>query len=166
MKKLIAFICAVMLINKGFSQNVDSVNYLKKIQQIPSFRLEAIDSTTFLPSDFIKKGDKAVLMYFSPICSHCQHQIEEFTSNISKLNKIKFLLITSYNLKQTTEFYNAYGLSKFPRFNIGIDSAFNFGSYYGISNLPETYVYNGKGRFVQKYKTHVMANQIASILKK
>ena len=96
------------------SQPDDSLALYKKFPFIPSFQLMRADSSLFYMKDAIPKKKAAVVIIFSPACSHCQHQAQEITSHMQALAKVHFLFATGYPLSEMKQFISDQGLDRFP----------------------------------------------------
>lgn len=150
----------------AFSQTADSLPVYKKFPFIPSFQLLKADSSLFYMKDAIPKNQAAVVVIFSPSCSHCQHQAQEITSHIRQLANVHFLFATGYPLPEMKQFINDQGLDRFSNIEVGQDKGLNLGSFYKIRGLPGIFVYNKKGALVAEFITNVSASTLADAVKK
>ncbi len=148
------------------SQPADSLTLYKKFPFIPSFQLMKADSSMFYMKDAIPKKTVAVVIIFSPACSHCQHQAQEITSHMQALANVHFLFATGYPLNEMKQFISDQGLDRFPNIVVGQDKGQNLGSFYQIRGLPGIFVYNKKGELVAEFNTNVSADILAEAIKK
>lgn len=132
----------------------------RSFTSFPAFPLYALDSSRFNSISVLNKKEPVVIIYFSPTCSHCQHQVEEITSHMNDFKTVKFLLVSSYAMQDIKEFVNNYALSHFPNFTVGSDPGFSMGQFFEVRSLPGVFVYNKNG----KYKTHFETNVLAPTL--
>lgn len=148
------------------SQPADSLSLHKKFPFIPSFQLMRADSSLFYMKDAIPKKSMAVVIIFSPTCSHCQHQAQEITSHMQELANVHFLFATGYPLHEMQQFISDQALDKFPNIVVGQDKGQNLGSFYQIKGLPGIFVYNKKGNLVAEFSTNVTAAVLAEAVRK
>jgi len=52
---------------------------------LPPFHLLKLDSATYLTKEDVKKNRKTIVMYFSPDCEHCKHEIESFFGRLGQI---------------------------------------------------------------------------------
>lgn len=148
------------------SQPSDSLPVYKKFPFIPSFQLMRPDSSLFYMKDAVPKNHAAVVIIFSPGCSHCRHQAEEITSHMQSLADVEFLFATGYPVNEMSQYINDYGLDKFPNILVGQDKGLNLGSFYQIKMLPGIFVYNKKGQLVAEFQSNVTADTLSKALNK
>ncbi|WP_205514600.1 hypothetical protein [Longitalea arenae] len=107
----------------------------------PSFDLLSIDSITKIKPNNIYKNEALVLFDFGPHCAYSRAQMEEIINNINILDKIQFILTTTWPYKEMKDFYAHYNLKKLRNVTIGLDYS-NFVSYYFKSRgVPYTAIY-------------------------
>lgn len=148
------------------AQKTDSVPRYKQFPFVPSFKLMKTDSSIFVMKDVVPQKSAAVVVVFSPLCSHCQHQAQEITSHMKDLSDVTFLFATTYPLSDIQTFINDYGLDRFPNIHIGQDRGAYLGAYYQIKGIPGVYVYNKKGNLTAAYSTNVKAETLVKALSK
>lgn len=147
------------------SQSADTLAIYKKFPFIPSFQLMKADSSVFYMKDAVPKNHAAVVIIFSPGCSHCRHQAEEITGHIQSLTNVQFLFATGYPVNEMSQYISDYGLDKFPNIMVGQDKGLNLSSFYRVKGLPGIFVYNKKGKLVAEFATNVTAATLAEALK-
>jgi peroxiredoxin len=136
-----------------------AVNY-KTIPSFPAFPLLKTDSSKFNSVSVYQKGESAVVIYFSPTCSHCQHQAEEITGRIKDFKNVQILMVSSYSLEEIRQFVDAYGLDHFKNITVGHDPGFNMGAFFELKSLPGIFVYDKKGKLKKHFETNVKANDL------
>ena len=104
------FIVLLFLNTKTFSQT-DSLPPFKQYPTIPAFKLMGLDSIFFEIKDVVQKKKPTVIMVFSPTCSHCQHQTEEITSNITQLKDITFVRLEKFQKFGSCDFLSLLRLT-------------------------------------------------------
>eukprot|EP01035_Chromulina_nebulosa_P057555 gene57555-78856_t len=108
----------------------------KTYTSFPAFQLLNLDSTKFNSISLMTKKEPSVVMYFSPTCSHCQHQAEEITSHIKDLKNVKILMVSAYPLTEIRQFAETYAIDKFPNITLAFDPNSSLVSFYEIKSLP------------------------------
>ncbi len=98
-------------------------------------------------------GMKAMVVYFSPVCDHCDYQLKELEKNIERLRNVRIFLFTSYN-----EFLEYEGMNKYPDLSDMDDVIFGIVDYdeydtkYGSNVTPTTYIADENGEVTGKFK--------------
>jgi peroxiredoxin len=146
------------------SNRANVVTY-KTLRSFPSFQLFALDSSKFYSTAVLEKNEPTVLIYFSPTCSHCQHQAEEITSHIKEFKGVKFLMVSSYSLQEIRQFSETYAIDKFPNIKLAHDANASLVKFYEIKSLPGIFVYDKKAKFKTLFPTNVKAGELLSALK-
>ncbi|GGB22081.1 TlpA family protein disulfide reductase [Puia dinghuensis] len=123
-----------------------------KFPTIPPFHLLKLDSATYLTKDDIKKNRKTIIMYFSPDCEHCKHEIESFLSNFNKFKDIEIVMATYQPFSEMKEFNEHYRIFEHPNIKIGRDEKFFLPPYYNIHNLPYLALYDKKGNLITTFE--------------
>lgn len=163
-----AVIILCFLAAKSFGQDSTKTAPLtyKTYTQVPAFNLYALDSSKFSSISVVEKKEPLIIMYFSPTCSHCQHQAEEFTSHMKELKDIKILMVSSYSLTEIRQFATDYGVNHFSNIKLGYDPEFSMGRFYDLRSLPGIFVYNKSGRLVKNFETNTTVAEILAALEK
>jgi thioredoxin-related protein len=138
--------------------NVDAP-YMK-VPYIPPFHLLKLDSATYLTKDDIKKNRRTIVMFFSPDCDHCKHQIEAILANFSKFKDIEIVMATYQPFEEMKEFNVHYKLYQHPNIKIGRDEKFFLAPYYKIHNLPYLALYDKKGNLITTFEGTQKADTI------
>ena len=137
----------------------------KTYTSFPAYPLLALDSSRFNSVSVSNKKEPVVIIYFSPTCSHCQHQAEEITGHMNDFQHVQFLMVSSYSMQEIKQFSDTYGLAHFPNITIGNDPSFGMGQFFALKSLPGIFVYNKKGKFQKHFETNVLADSLAASLK-
>lgn len=133
---------------------------------LPVFQLRKPDSSMFRTTSVPEKNKQLVVVYFSPTCSHCQHQTQEITSNMKQLKDVKFLFVSSYSLEEIRGYVKEYAIDRFSNITIGQDPDFKMGRFYALTSMPGIFVYDKKGRLVKNFDTNVTIKTLLSALGK
>lgn len=119
---------------------------------IPPFHLLKLDSSTYLTKDDVKKNRKTIMMYFSPDCEHCKHEIESFLASWSKFRDIEIVMATYQPFGEMKEFNAHYKIYEHPNIHIGRDEKFFLPPFYKIRNLPYLALYDKKGNLITTFE--------------
>ena len=133
------------------SVNVPEAPYLKN-PGIPPFRLLEVDSVHFLTKEDIKKNRKVMVMFFSPECDHCKHQMRDILANTDKFKDIDIVMATFQPFDEMRTFYNYYRLSDHSNIHMGRDEKYLLPPYYRMQSLPYLALYDKKGQFIMKFE--------------
>ncbi|ULQ56837.1 redoxin domain-containing protein [Flavihumibacter rivuli] len=127
---------------------------------IPPFTLLGLDGNK-ITRDNISDKFPTVLMYFSPGCDHCQHQVTAMMAEKEKFRKVNLVMATYQPMEELKTFYKQYKLAEFPNLIIGRDEQFFFPPYYKMTGLPNIALYDKK----QKLITNISGNaEVKTIL--
>jgi thioredoxin-related protein len=121
----------------------------------PPIRLLEVDSVHYLTKADVRKNRKILLMFFSPECEHCKHQIQDILADFSKFKDIEIVMATFQPFDEMKKFYTYYRIGDHPNIKIGRDEKFFLVPYYKIQNLPYLALYDKKGQYI----THFEGNQ-------
>lgn len=159
-------ITLVLLLCTSFfaSAQKDSLNVpYRKNPAIPAFDLLKTDSSTHLTKADINPRHKTIIMFFSPECTHCQHQTEDIIAAIDSLKDIQIVMATYQPFEEMVAFNKKYGLDKYSNIKLGRDTKYFFPPFYQMKSLPHLALYNGSGNYItsfegnQKISTLLMA---------
>lgn len=123
-------------------------------KKFPPFPLLNLDSARVNSSQAIENKKKTVVVYFSPICNHCQHLAEDITGNMKSFKNVKFLFISSYSITEIKTFANNYGLNKFKNISLFQDDQYKFVNFYKLRSLPGIFVYDTSQDFLATMPDH------------
>lgn len=146
---LLLFSFGCMAVNA--QMQIDTVPPYKKDNRLPAFKIMQIDNT-WLTKEQLPKSDFTVIIYFSPDCGHCQHEVKEIVKNIDKFKKVNFVWASYRSIPEIKEFYNTYGLNKYPNMFMGRDPDYKLPSFYRVKFTPFVAVYDKKGRFIKAFE--------------
>ena len=151
MKKL-SFIMAIVFITACQSS--------RKEPHLPFFDLLLSDSTTRLNTAMIPEGKPTILLYFSPDCEHCQHQIASILQAMDSLKAIRFYFITTDSFSRMKIFCNSYQLNKYPNITLGRDLTSFFPRYFNRPDPPYLVIFDQHKRQKGVFAGATSATQI------
>lgn len=161
MKKWCLSLAAVLLVLITVAQSDTSLPY-KKFPTVPPFTLLQADSTKFT-KDQLKKGP-VLLMFFSPGCDHCQHQMEDMMKKIDEFKHTQIVLATYEKMEDMVEFISFFELAKHPNVRIGRDEKFFLPPFFKIQSLPYLAAYDKKGDLVNTWQGNVPVDTLLKAL--
>jgi len=162
MKKVLFALLVLFSLYSAQAQTVAAppeAPYLKN-PGIPLFRLLKADSVHFITRDDIKKNRKVLLIFFSPECEHCKHQIRDILADFNKFKDIEIVMATFQPFDEMKTFYNYFRIGDHDNILLGRDEKYFFPPYYKMQSLPFLALYDKKGNFI----THFEGNQKADTI--
>lgn len=163
MKKWVLFLCSVLVISMAMAQSPLNEPPYKRFPTVPPLQLLMKDSST-LTKDQVKKN-QLIIMYFSPTCDHCQHQMEDMIASMDKLSHTQIIMATYQPFEEIDEFVKRYELSKYPNIRIGRDSKYLLPPFYNIRSLPYLALYNKKGDLLTTFEGNVKVAKLLQAFK-
>lgn len=156
MKKLVIFAMLAISLVHTHAQSTAAVQppYLR-FPTIPPFNILAVDSATWITKDDIKKNRLTLIMFFSPECEHCKHQMQDILAQFEKFKDIEIVMATFQPFEEMKTFYNYYRISEHPNIKMGRDEKYMLPPYYKMQSLPYLALYDKKGNYI----THFEGNQ-------
>jgi thioredoxin-related protein len=136
---------AVFCYRQSYSQ--DQPPAFRQSKDFPSFTLQKIDKSIF-SSARLKKNVPTIIIFFSPTCEHCQHQMEWMIKRMNDLKKYQFVMATYQPIEELADFNKKYQLAKYPNFVIGRDTNYFFPPFYQIHNFPFIAFYDNQGKMI------------------
>jgi thioredoxin-related protein len=152
MKKWLLTLAPVLFVLVTVAQSDTAYPY-KRFPTVPPFSLMQADSSV-LTKDNLKKGP-VLLMFFSPSCDHCQHQVSDMLKRIDDFKHVQWVLATYQPFEEMVEFIKTYDLAKHANIKVGRDTKFVLPPFYHIQSLPYLAVYNKKGALVNTWQGNV-----------
>lgn len=158
--RLLTLLLAISFSFIANAQN-DSIDApYRRNPSVPPFDLLKVDSSTHLTKADINVKKKTIIMFFSPECSHCQHQTEDMLAAIDSLKDIQIVMATYQPFDQMVEFNKKYEIEKYSNIKLGRDTKYFMPPFYRMRSLPHLALYNK-----DKYITGFEGNQkISTIL--
>ena len=132
----------------------DTLKPYQKYPKLPAFNIMMMDSTTIFNTFNIPKGKKTMIVFFSPDCKHCNAQMKELTRKMDSLSNVEFYMITPvHSMTDIKAFYAKYHLGDFKNVAmVGRDYEFFFGTFYGISVVPDLALYDEKKMLIKLFQ--------------
>ncbi len=164
MKKIFIF-CVIFLGGlAAFSQKDSNAPYQKN-KTLPNFVLLNADSAVF--SQKVLTGNKhTIIMLFSPVCEHCQQQLELLLSLPQVINNTNLILTSTEPLHKLKLFSDKYQLQKYPWIHLGKDHKYFFGGFFQPKTIPVLAFYNKQNQLSYFNQGNVKKKEILLALKK
>ncbi len=137
----------------------------KRFPTVPPFSLLRADSTT-ITRDSLQKDLPTLIMYFSPTCEHCQHQMDDMITHAEKLKNIQIVMATYSPMNELTDFINQYALHRFPNIRTGRDTKYMLQPFYTIKGLPYQALYDASGNLITTFEGNVKMEKLLSAFQK
>lgn len=153
---LLLITCTITL----FAQQ-DSAAPYHRFQGLPPLLLVQVDSSQ-LTKENIRKNHPFMIMYFSPSCEHCQHQIDDMMKRMKDLRKYEIVMVTYQPMDEMRDFYRNYHIASYPNIKVGRDTKFLLPPFYGIRNLPYMALYDKKGHVITTFEGNVKIDKLLS----
>jgi thioredoxin-related protein len=154
MKCVLTVILGLLLFTTVQSQvpnNVPEPPYLKN-PGIPPFRLLEVDSLHYITKDDLKKNHKVLVIFFSPDCEHCKHQMRDILADANKFKDIEIVMATFQPFDEMKSFYTYFRIADHSNILMGRDDKYMLPPYYRMQSLPCLALYDKKGQFITKFE--------------
>lgn len=130
----------------------------------PPLDLLMPDSSRFTKDNLKKQA--TLIMYFSPDCDHCIHQMEDMNKRISDFDKYQVVMVTHQPMLELAEFIHKYKLGGRENFKVGKDDKFQLPGFYAIKGLPFFAVYNKEGKIISTHESNTSVDVLLKSLGK
>jgi peroxiredoxin len=148
----------------GIAGKIHKSNIVKeKIKTLPSFSFKKLNDTIFNANE-IKEGP-VLILFFHPECEHCQYQITSFFKKWVQTRDIHVLLVSNAEKSEIKSFVKENKLPDYPGLNVLVDEADTFRDYFGIEQVPATFIYNKQLNLVKCFQGEVRPETILKYLR-
>ncbi|MEP1304700.1 MAG: hypothetical protein ABJK11_12565 [Balneola sp.] len=161
MKKIIGFI---MLSFVGFIFIITAVIVIKKfkVSEETQKRISNLRAATFeLP--LINKDLPTIINYFNTTCMYCQEEISDIQAHSSLIKKANILLISNESIRILDEFQTNFKLDTTTLFLV-TDNEDSIKSFFGVSEVPATFIYRSDSSLIKSFKGKVDANVLYELV--
>lgn len=159
MKSLI-FLTLIFIAQQGLSQQ-DTSALFKRFPTVPPITLLKTDSG-LITKDGLNKNQPLIIMYFSPECHHCQHQVEDMLKRMDDLKKVHIILATHRPMDELIAFQNKYKLNEYSNIESGRDTKYFIQPFYKIKNLPYLALYDKDGKLITTFEGNVTVDKLVA----
>lgn len=148
-----------MIVFAAANAQQDTTALFRRFPSIPPVSLLRADGS-ILSKDGLKRNQPVLLMYFSPECHHCQHQMEDMIKRMNELKKIQIVLATYQPMEELLSFEKKYNLKQYSNIRAGRDTRFFIVPFFKIRNLPYLALYDKKGNLITTFEGNVKVDKL------
>lgn len=130
---------------------------------LPALDLLLPDSSK-LTNSALKKQN-TMIMYFSPDCDHCIHQMEEMVKEKKKLAGLQIVMVTHQPMESLVWFIKKYDLPSYGNIRAGQDYRFNLPGFYAIKQLPYFALYDKDWKLIRTYESNTPVDTLIGAFK-
>ncbi|MFT3824046.1 MAG: redoxin domain-containing protein [Chitinophagaceae bacterium] len=159
MKHLVIVLALAIGINT-LSAQTDTLPPYKRFPTVPPIQLLQLDSATTLTKDMLKKHQPLILMFFSPLCDHCKHQMKDMLARMDDLKNYQIVLASYQDMSDIRAFYAEYKLDKYSNIKIGRDTKFSLVPFFKMNVIPYLALYDKNGNLVTTFESNVAVDKI------
>lgn len=108
----------------------------------------------------LKKNTPWMMIYFSPTCDHCVHQMDDMMKRKKELEKYQIVMATYQPLPDLKEFEAKYKFAQLKNYKAGRDAKFLLPPFYKIQNFPYFAFYDKNGKLLGTHEGNLSVDQI------
>ncbi len=166
MKNIFLIFTLLILVSSLKAQSpIDTIPSYQKNPALPDFKLLQTDST-WLTKASLPSYEYTMIIYFSPECSHCQHEAKEIVGKIDSLKNILFIWASYRDFDDIKKFYYQYKLNKYPNMRVGRDPKYMIPAFYQVKFTPFVALYNKNKQFVKAWEMGVEMPELIEFISK
>jgi thioredoxin-related protein len=165
MKKCIFLFTLITIAIVGFCQKDSIQAPYQKFPVFPSVKLALPGNIIFTKKNLPKKKP-VLLIVFSPMCEHCQHETEQIINNIDKFNKSEIVMATMMPYDSMMAFREKNHLARYENILVGQDTQFFLPTFFMIRNLPFLAFYDKKGKLISVFEGSMPIDKVVAELEK
>jgi len=163
MKKTFLLFCYLLLVTIAKAQ-LDKTPLYFQFPDVPPFSITKTPDNTLFTKNDLKKRKATLIMLFSPDCDHCQQQVKALKENIDLLKQVQIVMVSFLNDDLIKKFYLENEMAAYSTITMGRDGKYFLGTFYKFTTFPSMYLYNKKGKFIEKFEGITPINKIAASL--
>lgn len=135
----------------------------KKIQTIPNFELQTLDSISFTNSN-LKPNLSNIFIYFNSDCDFCHHEAKSVSQNLNKFKKVQFIFVSFEETEAIKKFSELYKLDNQENIIFLEDKKGVFSTTFNANSIPYILIYDKNNNLIKKHKGQLNANGILRVL--
>jgi thiol-disulfide isomerase/thioredoxin len=162
MRKTVFTLMAICSIYAALAQTDSSQMYFK-VPTIPAFNLLKVPDSSSFTNNQLQKNIPTVVIFFAPDCDHCQEATKNLTAKMEQLKNVQIVMVAGMEYGIVKKFYNDYKLADYPNITVTRDPLFKLPQYYKVHTIPDVYVYDKKGKYLQHFKSVIPVELIAEL---
>ncbi len=161
MKKTVFTLIAICFGFAALAQTDSSQMYFK-IPTIPAFNLIKMPDSSSFTNNKMQKDIPTVIIFFAPDCDHCQEATKNLTAKMELLKNVQIVMVAGMEYGIVKKFYADYKLANYPNITVTRDPLFKLPQYYSVHSIPDVYVYDKKGKYLNHFKKDIPVELIAA----
>jgi thioredoxin-related protein len=126
---------------------------------VPPLELTQTDNSLLTVAK-LKKNTPYMIIYFSPSCDHCIHQMDDMMKRKKELEKFQVVMATYQPLPELKDFEAKYKFSQLKNYKAGRDARFLLPPFYQIQNFPYFAFYDKAGKLLGTHEGNLTVDQI------
>lgn len=130
------------------------------VMQLPEFT--GVDEQGRLINNEVIEDSKGVLVFISLTCPYCQQEVKDIRENIAEFKSNPVYIVSSENAIHN-EFADEFDLRNVDGLNL-IKSDYEVFKRFKITAIPQTMIYDKKGKLLERVEGYVPAKAIADYL--
>ena len=162
MKNAVFTLLVISFAFSAWAQTDTSQQYFKS-PAIPAFNIRKVPDSSSFTNNLLQKDKPTVLIFFNPDCEHCQDATKKMVSKIDKLKDVQILMVSVLDYKLVKKFYEDYKIADYPNITMARDGKYELPRFYNIYSIPDVYVYDKKGKFLNHFKTTIPVEEITAL---
>ncbi|HMO61484.1 MAG TPA: thioredoxin domain-containing protein [Ferruginibacter sp.] len=163
MKKILTYIAFILAPVFSFAQADAKPLYLQ-FPEVPPFSILKVPDSTKFTKDHLTKRKATLIILFSPDCDHCQQETRELQKNISLFKNVQIVMAAQLDYDLIKKFYDEFDLASYPNITVGREGTFFLSTFFKNRTFPTLFLYNKKGKFVERFEGSVPVQTIAEKL--
>ncbi len=158
-KSLLSTLLFLLLVGQLFCQDISEKEAMK-FNQIPTNAVVDMKHKKIAFNKLFVSNQATVLMFFSPDCDHCEHELEKIQNSNEKLSSINFILLSNRPIELIQAFAQKHQLHKYSNIQVYADPENFMARYYGIGGYPSMLIYTQQHVASKKYVSMII-NDVA-----
>jgi len=122
--------------------------------------------TTLFTNDNLPSNRPVVIIYFSPECGHCQHEMKEIEKNIDSLKNAFFVFVSRFPVDSIKGFEKKYNTSNYSNMVFGKEASYYIPVFYDIKFTPFMAIYDSKKQYVKSYDQGADMHELNQLIAK
>lgn len=136
-----------------------------RVLTLPSFNLQALDSSHTLNTKNIENGQPTVLLYFNADCAFSRRQIEQIVAHYQLFSAINVYMCSEDPLYKLKAVYGQYGLNRFHNITVARDKDLFFQEQLKVPSFPWMFIYGADRKLKKIIQGNVDPQFILDIIK-
>ncbi len=120
--------------------------------------------TTWFTNANLPYNRPIIVIYFSPECGHCQHELKELEKNIDSLKDAFFVFVSRFPIDSIKSFEKKYNTSIYPNMVFGKEATYFIPVFYDIKFTPFMAIYDRKKQFVKSYDQGTVMHELIQLV--